>query len=481
MRHFSKRTWKKIYFGSFTLINIVISFLLHYIQKPFWLNENQLLYIFATIAQVTGGLFGLTLAAYAIIDDKLKKIGDTEETSFDYTNHIRSDSFHNLILISLLSISTIVLSLLVLSLYRNQYIEITIFFVLETVYLFFHLLIEIYTFIKNANPSNIAIRKEAEKELFDSEYSAPSNDDAKSFGSFITYYNMLENSIKEFAQILLNDKKHNTPLQIMDSLDIIKDHKIISQKCYAQINELRLYRNSLVHSVEADKNVNSNLYEILVKIYKLFDSITNSYGNDELFKNAIASLDTYINTLHANIDNDLLHYLITHQKVTIRDIIGSYNITSSFAHRKLQKLITYGYITKVGNGRNISFQLSDSFLNGSFTFDYSNNNGEYKIGINELTFSTKWSKGSNDIIHAYSDCDDIDCLARIKQGDISNISMSDLNNCDYSSRCRDIAIGDIAVWKNKNGYYLLTLITAIQDDTRGYDNDLVQGTYKIII
>lgn len=481
MYQLSKRTWKKIIFISFTLINIVISFLSHYIQEPFWLNENQLLYIFATIAQVTGGLFGLTLAAYALIDDKLKKIGDAEETSFDYTNHIRSDSFHNLILVSLLSISTIVLSLLVLTLYRNQYMEITIFFILETIYLFFQLLIEIYIFIKNANPSNIEIRKEAEKELFDSEYSTLSNDDAKSFGSFITYYNMLEYSIKEFAHTLLDDKTSNAQLQILDSLDIIKDHKIISQKCYAQINELRLYRNSLVHSIDANKNVSLNLYEILEKIYKLFLPIINSYGDNESFKRAITSLNAYIDTLPSNIDSDLLHFFIKHQKATIRDIVGSYDITPSIAHRKLQKLITYGYITRVGNGRNSSFQLSDSFLNGSFTFDYSNNNGEYRVGINELTFSTKWSKGSNDIIHVYSDCEDIDCIARIKQGNLSNISMSDLSNCDYSSRCRDIAIGDIAVWKNKNGHYLLTLITAIQDDTRGYENDLVKGMYKILI
>lgn len=481
MNQLNKKTWKKIIFISFTLINIIFSLLSRYIQKPFLLSENQLLYIFASIAQVTGGLFGLTLAAYTIIDDKLKKIGDTEETSLDYTNHIRLDNFYNLILISLLSISTIVLSLVVLSLYRNQYMEITILFVLETVCLFCYLLIEIYTFIKNANPSNIAIRKEAEKELFDSEYSTSSNDDAKSFGSFITYYNMLENSIKEFAQALLDNGKNNTPLQMLDSLDIIKDHRIISQKCYAQINELRLYRNSLVHSIDADKNVSPNLYEILEKIYKLFLSITDSYGNDALYENAISSLNAYIDTLPVNIDENLLHFLINHQKVTIRDIIGSCNISFTIAHRKLQKLITYGYITKVGNDKNSCFQLSDSFLNGSFSFDYSNNNGEYRIGINELTFSTKWSKGSNDIIHAYSDCKDIDSIARIKQSKIANITMSDLSNCDYSSRCRDIAIGDIAVWKNKNGHYLLTLITAIQDDTRGYDSDLVQGTYRILI
>lgn len=483
MCQFSKKTWEKIIFISFTLINIVISFLSRYIQKPFWLNENQLLYIFASIAQVTGGLFGLTLAAYTIIDDKLKKIGDAEETSLDYTNHIRSDSFYNLILISVLSISTIVLSLLVLSLYRNRSMEATIFFILETIYLFLHLLTEIYFFIKNANPNNIAIKKEAEKELFDSEYSTSSNDDAKSFGSFITYYNILEKSIKNLAQAQISDKNTNTQLQIMDSLDILRDHKIISQKCYAKINELRLYRNSLVHSTENTKIINPVLFEMLQQLCELFSAISKESINTESYSNAINKLNVYINSLLSNVDETILDFLIIHPDANIRDIAGSLNISVRAASRNMHKLITYGYVTKQSANKRVVYQPSVLLpkTKGSFSFDYSNKNGIYIIGDSEWTFSTKWSKGSNDIIHAYSDCEDIDCIARIKQGDISNISMSDLTNCDYSSRCRDIAIGDIAVWKNINGHYLLTLITAIQDDTRGYDNDLVQGTYRILI
>lgn len=53
-----------------TLSCIGITFILHFVDKPFCFNENQILYIFSTIAQVTGGLFGLTLAAYTIVDDK---------------------------------------------------------------------------------------------------------------------------------------------------------------------------------------------------------------------------------------------------------------------------------------------------------------------------------------------------------------------------------------------------------------------------
>ena len=56
----SKKDFRVI--GLSIIINFIISFITYFIDKPFWFNENQLLYIFATIAQITGSLLGLTLA-----------------------------------------------------------------------------------------------------------------------------------------------------------------------------------------------------------------------------------------------------------------------------------------------------------------------------------------------------------------------------------------------------------------------------------
>ena len=116
----SKKDFRVI--GLSIIVNFIISFITYFIDKPFWFNENQLLYIFATIAQITGSLLGLTLAAYTLIDDKFKKIGDSEESSLDYANQIRAENFDNLISISILSIFTIILSLLVLLIYRNRHL-----------------------------------------------------------------------------------------------------------------------------------------------------------------------------------------------------------------------------------------------------------------------------------------------------------------------------------------------------------------------
>ena len=59
----------------------------------------------------------------------------------------------------------------------------------------------------------------------------------KSFASFITYYNVLEETIKTYAQKQLPEKNNNINLQFLDYLSILRDLDIIFQKCYAQMNK----------------------------------------------------------------------------------------------------------------------------------------------------------------------------------------------------------------------------------------------------
>lgn len=114
---------------------------------------------------------------------------------------------------------------------------------------------------------------------------------------------------------------------------------------------------------------------------------------------------------------------------------------------------------------------------GHFTFDYSNNNGEYTIGQGDYTFITKWSKASNTSIHTYNDGTGIDSIALIKNiGDIKNIT--DIKG-DFSSRVRSPSINDAVIWKNKNGKYAITKVLAIKDDSRGAEHDELTCEYVI--
>lgn len=115
---------------------------------------------------------------------------------------------------------------------------------------------------------------------------------------------------------------------------------------------------------------------------------------------------------------------------------------------------------------------------GSFTFDYSNNDGKFTIGKDEYLFTTEWSKASNRSIHAYSDPSNIDSIARIKAP--CTLSKEKLTGeYDFSSRCRTPNIGDIIIWKNIFGIYAATQIIAISDDTRGANHDELTCEYVI--
>ncbi len=115
---------------------------------------------------------------------------------------------------------------------------------------------------------------------------------------------------------------------------------------------------------------------------------------------------------------------------------------------------------------------------GTFTFDYSNNNGEYVIGDGEASFTTKWSKASNTSIHAYNDGEGINAIA-LDEGvnDIKNIKNIE---GDFSSRCRTAQIGDAVIWNNENGKYAITKVISIKDNTRGDLHDELTCEYVIL-
>lgn len=121
---------------------------------------------------------------------------------------------------------------------------------------------------------------------------------------------------------------------------------------------------------------------------------------------------------------------------------------------------------------------SSSSHDGIFTFDYSNNNGEYIIGEGEKSFNTKWSKADNNSIHAYNDGNGIVAIALLRNvKDIKNITNIE---GDFSSRSRTPPIGDGIIWKNEAGNYAITKIISIKDDTRGDDHDELTCEYTIL-
>lgn len=113
---------------------------------------------------------------------------------------------------------------------------------------------------------------------------------------------------------------------------------------------------------------------------------------------------------------------------------------------------------------------------GSFTFDYSSNNGRFSIGKGDYLFTTRWSKASDTSIHACKS-GNIECIARVKG--LKRLQSVLVGEYDFTSDVRTPVIGDVIIWKNIYGNYAATQVVNIKDDTRGADVDEITCEYVI--
>lgn len=118
-------------------------------------------------------------------------------------------------------------------------------------------------------------------------------------------------------------------------------------------------------------------------------------------------------------------------------------------------------------------------LAGEPVFDYSNHDGRYIIGRDAVEFETRWSKASNTSIHVYNDSPSINGVAIAPHGLIEITQISGAQSFNYTSRTRTPCIGQIVMFRNRNGFYAAVQILAIKDDTRGDDCDDLRFRYII--
>lgn len=109
-------------------------------------------------------------------------------------------------------------------------------------------------------------------------------------------------------------------------------------------------------------------------------------------------------------------------------------------------------------------------LKGRESFNYSSNNGQFKIGQGEMSFTTKWSKASDVSIYLYNDPENIEKIAIAKN--VFNFSEIKNPDCfDFSSRAITLQENEIAILVNKQGFYCVLRIVDVKDNTYSDDRD----------
>jgi hypothetical protein len=117
-------------------------------------------------------------------------------------------------------------------------------------------------------------------------------------------------------------------------------------------------------------------------------------------------------------------------------------------------------------------------LSGEVTFDFSAHNGRYVIGTGPMAFETQWSKSDGSSMVLYNDPASINGVAIAK--DASSIAeIEDASTYDFTSRTRRPRVHEVAILRNRDGFYAALEILDVKDNTRGAGHDALTFRYSI--
>ena len=271
-----------------SIVNLIYVILL----KPLiYLSENQILYIFSTVSQVIGGMFGLTLTGYIFFESKLTEKAREDITLYDQVEVLKGQYFDKILFIGVLCVLSIITCILNISLY-NPPIENNLIYdyLLNQAILFslFEIILIVEFSWSVLNPKRITqlsdklkiiLEKQIKDEIHKNEVKQIE------FTEFLKYYNMLEELIITYANELVQSNDRNLKYhkeykpQIIQSLRILNSHEILNKELFNEINEIRQYRNYTVHGTNF--TVDSDIFDRLKNIFEALNDVYIARENVE--------------------------------------------------------------------------------------------------------------------------------------------------------------------------------------------------------
>ena len=257
-----------------SVLNAILSFVM---EPLFVLNENQLLYLLSSMAQIIGGVFGLTLTAYVFFVDKFKDSTQGDDTYYDATLALLRRFFQTLVTVATCSGLTILICIFgIISLHNWTFAY--PFVINQGVLLFIVSLISILAFGGMLlDPDKLD--KEIKRQV--SNATTKPVDKAGDFTEFLKYYNMLQDTIIAFASSLVYNKEVNIfefrqyKPQIIQSLRVLLITEVINGALREEIDNLRMYRNGLVHGVNF--TISQSVIDRVMQIYSVIEAAHEVY------------------------------------------------------------------------------------------------------------------------------------------------------------------------------------------------------------
>jgi len=300
------------YFIMLALSTVSVGYLL-LIGPIIFLDDNQILYIYSTSAQVVAGLYGLTLTGFIFFESKLKDIVLEDVTYYDHIESLKKVYYRDITTIGLITILSILMCFFSISLYKvDSYKQLPINLLLTLTMAFtITAIISIVQFsIKLLDPNKLSqigkkikssIEKNKSNKIDKTENIETTN---SMLLEFMKNYNELELTIINFAQeldelkITYEIKDQKTKPKIRDAFKILIYNQVINSIDMENIDMLRKYRNVVVHG--KDFNIDESILNIL-KTYNeamknIFDARKREdvIAEDKAYKNLREKVDKLV-------------------------------------------------------------------------------------------------------------------------------------------------------------------------------------------
>lgn len=294
----------KISFNKTVLIALLITTFLSvglvFLRTVFLLDENQILYLFSAMLQAITGVFGLTLTAFVFFSDKLgntaRENGDV--SYYDASVSILNRCFNGLKIVSIICGSSVLLCLIGIIALHNRCVPYMMFSFLinESVSMFIIGIASILYFgVSLVNPNRLEREIGIMKNMAEEYYHNKSSDMPGEFEVFLKNYNRLEKLILDFATTIVNDsdlKRDYYPPRIIQAIKVLFKCEIINAALADEINQLRMYRNGMVHGVDfsVSQAVCDRVEIIHNTLQKAYDAYRKNGKDSNEWKDALNSL-----------------------------------------------------------------------------------------------------------------------------------------------------------------------------------------------
>ena len=253
----------------------------------FVLNEGQLLYLFSTMAQVIGGMFGLTLTAYVFASDKINETGENDEEYYDVAHDILKKNMQNLIVIAIISgiaIALSVLGIIALHNWTNPYA----FIIDESITMFLLAVGSVLVFgVMQLNPNQFDKEFIKQKYSIENTYGGISqNEDQGTLSDFLQPYKVLERLLIDFAGDLEEKPDQGnhrnggkSQINTIQAISILAQNEILYPKSLNEIHSFRKYRNALVHNPQTPTSVPKQLCIRVQSVYEALNTVYYAWKN----------------------------------------------------------------------------------------------------------------------------------------------------------------------------------------------------------